>query len=397
MRTPKPTGSATVPSAVQRAFEIEDLINEKVHLRTLDDGDIADGEEVPGAGDSDVEVLDGPPMKKKAPPASGGPVLQGIREQVPSTGAPNAAARGATRRAQASDFMSAVSASLNPALREARDDTRFARRLAQDDLHRLTQENRDLRTRNESLSDRLHQQSLQLQQQLTEASRLQSRLDMVEMMQSFMGSGRSHRSRQRDDWLEGDTPASFSASPRFPRSDRTASPRFLRSDRAASPRYPHSDRAASPHRARFDLAASPLRSRADHSRAPSTLAFHSPVAMHPSPSCRSPSPSYPSFELHAEHRHWGPAATEGPYASTTAVPSTALSPSRPTTPDARDTVSHMPVLPSLGQFSFPSGHSSALDTLATAASSSQAGPSVTVTATFTLSRRHREQQDDWSD
>ncbi|OJT05798.1 hypothetical protein TRAPUB_3352, partial [Trametes pubescens] len=151
MRTPKPTGSATVPSAVQRAFEIEDLINEKVHLRTLDDGNIADGEEVPGAGDSDVEVLDGPPTKKKAPPASGGSVLRGIREQVPSTGAPNAAARGATRRAQASDFMSAVSASLNPALREARDDTRFARRLAQDDLHHLTQENRDLRTRNESL------------------------------------------------------------------------------------------------------------------------------------------------------------------------------------------------------------------------------------------------------
>lgn len=87
--------------------------------------------------------------------------------------------------------MSAVSVSLNPVLREACDDTRFARRLAQDDLHHLTQENRDLRTRNESLSDHLHQQLLQLQQQLREASRLQSHLDMVEMMQSFMGLGHS--------------------------------------------------------------------------------------------------------------------------------------------------------------------------------------------------------------
>lgn len=133
-------------------FKIEDLINEKVHLRTLDDSNIADGKEVPRAGDLDVEVLNGPPMKKKAPPASGGLVLQGIREQAPSTGAPNAAARRATHCAQASNFMSAALVSLNPALQEAHDGTRFAHHLAQDNLHHLTQENRNLRARNESLS-----------------------------------------------------------------------------------------------------------------------------------------------------------------------------------------------------------------------------------------------------
>lgn len=114
------------------------------------------------------------------------------------------------------------------------------------------------------------------------------------------------------------------------------------------PFHPHSDCAALPHRACFDLAASPLHSCVDHSWAPSTFAFHSPVAMHPSSYCHSPSLLYLSFELHAEHHHWGPTATEGPYTPTTAIQSTALLPSRPTMPNAWDTASHMPVLPSLG-------------------------------------------------
>lgn len=39
---PKPTGSASVPANIEHVWEIEEHINEKIHLSVLDDGDIAD-------------------------------------------------------------------------------------------------------------------------------------------------------------------------------------------------------------------------------------------------------------------------------------------------------------------------------------------------------------------
>jgi hypothetical protein len=45
VKTTKPTGDAECPPQVERAHEIEDLINEKVSTRDLDDAEIVDGAE----------------------------------------------------------------------------------------------------------------------------------------------------------------------------------------------------------------------------------------------------------------------------------------------------------------------------------------------------------------
>ncbi|KAH9902532.1 hypothetical protein C8Q73DRAFT_785196 [Cubamyces lactineus] len=200
VRTPKPTGSASVPPNVVRAWEIKEQINERIHLGVLDDAEIVDmNEEIEerilevdeNSDDLDIEVIEQQPASSSTKsikvsstrkPATQ-PVVKVFCDQAPSSATRSQAT--SNRRAQAQEFMSAVTASLNPATRDARDDARFARKLAQDELTRLSQDNHDLRSRNETLADRLHQQSMQLQQQLSEIMCFQARVDMLEMMQGM--------------------------------------------------------------------------------------------------------------------------------------------------------------------------------------------------------------------
>lgn len=164
----------------------------------LDDGD-------EDLDDNEVEVLDGPltsqagaAPKAKATGGSAsasGPVLKMFT--MPSTASSAPAASGArtgsprapstSHRVQTTEFMGAVTSSLDPVARKARDESRFARNLARDELHHLTQDNRDLRARNDTLQDRLHQQSLALQQSVNETTRLQARIEMLEMVSSLTG------------------------------------------------------------------------------------------------------------------------------------------------------------------------------------------------------------------
>ncbi|KAI0692693.1 hypothetical protein C8T65DRAFT_711342 [Cerioporus squamosus] len=244
VRTPKPTGNAEIPPHIERAYEIERLINEKVHTRELDDGDIADedgeesedGQEVE-EDNSDLEVLDGLPLRgqrtsrpstsvaakqKSGKPTA--PVLKGIRTDG-MTGTSSRTSASSSRRTQASEFMSAVTTSLDPSLRDGRDEARFARRLAQSELDRLTQDNRDLRTRNDALTDRLAQQGAQVHQMALENSRLQSRLDMLEMVQGLGGRSAGPRGRSRYD--DPRHSRSYHRSPRMS-PPRTPSSRFNR-------------------------------------------------------------------------------------------------------------------------------------------------------------------------
>lgn len=149
------------------------MINEKVHLCTLDDSEIADatraGSEPEADADPDVEIIEAPPSSSRKKTQ---PVVKAFQTPASSASTSHSAASTPRPGAQAQVFMTAVTASLDPSYRESCDEARFACRLAQDELQRLTQENRDLRTRND-----LHTQSLQVQQQLTEMTRLQARLD----------------------------------------------------------------------------------------------------------------------------------------------------------------------------------------------------------------------------
>ncbi|RDX46394.1 hypothetical protein OH76DRAFT_1485628 [Lentinus brumalis] len=255
VRTPKPTGNAEIPPHIERAYDIEHSINEKVHTRELDDGEIADedgedgedGDEVEEEN-SEVEVLDGPPSQshgtsRPATSSSAGtkpsgkqtvPVLKGIRTDGMAGTSTSTRPTASSRRGQASDFMSAVTTSLDPSLREGRDEARFARRLAQSEFDRLTQDNRDLRARNDALTDRLAQQGAQVHQMALENNRLQSRLDMLEMMQGLGGRSAGPHGRSRyDDWDRG--------SPRStPRHSRSYSRSYGQSPRMSPPRTPSS-------------------------------------------------------------------------------------------------------------------------------------------------------------
>lgn len=309
------------------------MINERIHLRDLDDEDIADdvdNVEEPAAEDSDVEVLDGPPTTSKSGKKPQGPVLKtfrtdGISGAASSRGpsaatrattstAPSPAARTSTssRRAQAADFMSAVSGAFDPATREARDETRFARRLAQNEIDRLTQENRDLRQRNESLSDRLQQQGLQLQQQVTETSRLQSRVDMLDMVRAMTGQSSGGQSAHFDE---------YRGRPRYDRWESPRTPRRYRSYSAVSPRTPrfyqddhadlHSHSLHPPTSSQFPQSTlthdeertatasrTPSTSYASHTHASASHPLHTPGASHPP---RAPGASHPPRAPSASH------------------------------------------------------------------------------------------------
>ncbi|OJT07900.1 hypothetical protein TRAPUB_1207, partial [Trametes pubescens] len=200
---------------VERAWEIEEQINERIHLGVFDDGEIADTNEEVDEGvievmdngnDSDIEIVErcttANSMTRKAATSSvtqsarkastSAPVMKAYRDQA---GSSSARAASSNRRAQAQDFMTAVTTSLNPAAREARDEAHFACKFTQDELLRLSNDNRELRAHNDTLSDRL-------QQQMSEVTRLQSRLEMLEMMQTV----RRHSRPRADDWDDEDSP-----------------------------------------------------------------------------------------------------------------------------------------------------------------------------------------------
>ncbi|KAI0367322.1 hypothetical protein BV20DRAFT_1054952 [Pilatotrama ljubarskyi] len=206
----KPTGKATVPWYLEKAGKIERRIQERSNTGELDDdegnavvedggqadadSDDEDAQAADDAGtatsDSGEELLGGAAAKARGGASLAGarrngeqpgPILQGVRASNLSN-----ATLPATRRAQTQELFGAISAALDPSARDAREDARFARRLAQDEIARLTQENRDLRLRNDTLTDRVQELSAGLQDQRAEVTRLRGRIEAYELMQSLM-------------------------------------------------------------------------------------------------------------------------------------------------------------------------------------------------------------------
>lgn len=172
----------------------------KVSLADVEDGDpdedgnpTGDVSSVGGTSndeddDSDGEPMDSPPKAstcstKASSKASGvTKTSQGAATATRST--------AASRRTQTANFMGAIATSLDPALRDARDETRYARKFAQAEIEALRQDNRDLRARNDALQDRILQLTMQLQQQSAELAHLRTRLEMHELLRSSGSRGR---------------------------------------------------------------------------------------------------------------------------------------------------------------------------------------------------------------
>ncbi|CDO74522.1 hypothetical protein BN946_scf184846.g3 [Trametes cinnabarina] len=290
-RTPKPTGSADVPANVERAWEIEERIHEKMHVETLDDSEIADGDGDGGGhfvevneadqSDNDIEIVEPPSRKASRPPvrtdsSKTHTVVKGFHDQS----GPPARSSAASRRAQANDFMTSVTRLLDPAARDARDESRFARQLVTDEISRLTAENRDYRTRNEQLMDRAQQQSAEL-------ARLQARVDMLEML----GAHSRRRSSRYNPW------DSAEESPRHHRGSGSSQrhPRYYGSHQRSSHLSPppHYSPPASP----SDGWANRRHRGTAYHRSPSPVPLYQPSpsmsAPHPMPPTYPPGPSNP--------------------------------------------------------------------------------------------------------
>ncbi|KAI0364882.1 hypothetical protein BV20DRAFT_982924 [Pilatotrama ljubarskyi] len=186
---------AEVPWYIEEAMEIQFCIDGKVGVQELDDSqtrwnlarkiqdnseeEARDVEAGPVSSSDEVEIVEQP---TKSSTHSKSTTLSS------SVGPASDRSSGPHRRhTQTQQFLSMISACLDPSARKARDEARYSRRLAQDEINRLAQENRDLRTWIEALMDRNQSLTLQLQQQTAERTRLQSRLDMYDMMTAMMG------------------------------------------------------------------------------------------------------------------------------------------------------------------------------------------------------------------
>lgn len=137
VRTMKPTGDAECPPHVERAHQIEWLMNEKAGTRDLDDseiidlaGDINDDDDAPISISSDDD---------EHPPATSSKKTVSVKIEPDSTTLGPIARRANSNRLQTParlprasrttplDLLNSISRSLDPGLNAARDEDRSAR------------------------------------------------------------------------------------------------------------------------------------------------------------------------------------------------------------------------------------------------------------------------------
>ncbi|KAH9835181.1 uncharacterized protein C8Q71DRAFT_764520 [Rhodofomes roseus] len=180
-RTPKPTGKAEVPWWVEEAWTIEELINERAHLRTLDDDAGIDGveqperqqgdvepdvieifdsdEEVPPKVKPDPDAVQSAPPRKKAKTAIASsthrrdntPSIPLRRSSTASATVDTSAGSGAlasrqTRSGISNNLLSNIATAFDPATQAARDDVRAARQADGMVLQLFFDEMRDTRS-----------------------------------------------------------------------------------------------------------------------------------------------------------------------------------------------------------------------------------------------------------
>ncbi|KAJ6541394.1 hypothetical protein B0H19DRAFT_315360 [Mycena capillaripes] len=177
LKLKKPTGDAECPPDVERAHQIEDLINQHVHSRELSDDDFDDGSD---RGSSGIEVVEHPsePVRTAVARRATSPPLQ---QRKP--------------RASGTDLANKLGNLFDPATQKARDDARSQRTFENTQIVTLSEQLRDER----ALSENLRAQFSTLRDNFPNAERARERAEMRLEMQDFAaGRGRpSRRSRSR--------------------------------------------------------------------------------------------------------------------------------------------------------------------------------------------------------
>ena len=167
VKTPKPTGNGVCPPEVTRAHHIDDLINERVGTRDLNNSDFDDP-------DADGKTHNWSDEKDDLKPECRTVVARSLRAEAPPT-------RRNTCGVAAADLMTHLSTAFDPAVQRARDEERTNRSLANTQYLTLAQQLCDSQATTESL----HSQLFDVCNQLYEARRECDRAEMhLEMMHS---------------------------------------------------------------------------------------------------------------------------------------------------------------------------------------------------------------------
>ncbi|KAF9019861.1 hypothetical protein BDZ89DRAFT_1206543 [Hymenopellis radicata] len=167
--------------AIERAHQIESLMNEKAHTRELNDSDIDDVQ-----AESEIEILsddfdadENPVPAKKAKVLKPKPVL--IKSEPRTEFITRRSNAPRTSRPDAQNLLSSISSALDPAAQAARDDERSARSFQTTQYLALSNQLRDMQT-----------QISQLQMQLMESERgrqaAEHRVALMEMKAELQGS-----------------------------------------------------------------------------------------------------------------------------------------------------------------------------------------------------------------
>ncbi|KDR69193.1 hypothetical protein GALMADRAFT_215218 [Galerina marginata CBS 339.88] len=156
VKTTKPTGDAEMPDYVQQAHEIEDAINEKAGTRDLDDDDIADDVIEPSSDEEDAPAIAPPPkklfLKKPVDGSDKGPV---VRRATSDRITQSASHLSRPSRNSGTDFLTNISAALDPSMQTARQEERTARTFQASQMFSMSAQLRESQSLVESLRTRL--------------------------------------------------------------------------------------------------------------------------------------------------------------------------------------------------------------------------------------------------
>jgi hypothetical protein len=193
VKTEKPTGDAECPLYIDRAYEIEQAMNDKGGSRDLDDEEIADAILITSDDDDDNDRPPPLPRTKivvKSEPGAVGPIAR----RTPADRLTTPATSRASRRGAGQDFLASVSSVLDPAAQAQRHEDRSSRAIQTSQIFTLTSQLRESQALVESLRNRLSESD-------RDRNNAERRADRVEMM-SMLSSSRREREasppRRRD-------------------------------------------------------------------------------------------------------------------------------------------------------------------------------------------------------
>lgn len=174
VKTSKPTGDAECPPHVQRAHEIEKLMNEKAGSRDLDDGDIVDASDaiVITSDEEDDKHVD---MKVKVEKTRGP-----IARRPP---ADRIATRN-TARNTSHNLLATISNVLDPDTRRARNEEHSVNSFQTSQIFTLTSQLREA----QRVADDLRNQLMEADRQRNASERRADRAELLEMMTDRRGT-----------------------------------------------------------------------------------------------------------------------------------------------------------------------------------------------------------------